>query len=533
MAKRDRLHSSGPAPLIGRRKFLAAASCTLVGISSAPTPLQAATVRLQSGQQNSLPSEFFETLEAGGQVRLEPGTYSINRQIILADLAELHGVSPGNTTLLYTGSDAAISITGNDARIDSLRILLAPPPNTTTVGIIFKGDSNGAQIHNVSLVAQHHDQDSERKGVAHGITCDNISRTNRIQINRCHFQNLGYGIFTQNLFNGIAKNWTISECTFTDNLADDIELNSDNNPNQPWSGTSITGNLFERRNAEFSHTSGFGVGMDSAKFTTISANTFIGYAREAIHIEDFCSNIIVSNNTLRECECGICIYQDHSINVLISNNVITAKPREWGCRDIPHPNSSTIGVHVTNPGVSHSCTAILVTNNIINGYEIGVYAPLDRGGEANGNLIHHCLIGLYIPPHSNGRVAANRIMRCKFAFHCIDSAISRNTLEDVLQLCTPTSRGGLAIEAISVQLTEATAEQKLKSTFFDTGIPTHIKAQLIKTSKKASLYLPSISENLREVNTRCSASATNWLLSIESPTDNVSALLEVPAGSTL
>lgn len=128
-------------------------------------------------------------------------------------------------------------------------------------------------------------------GVQNGGTFDGLL-VESTTIRKC-----SYGLFQTNSSTGIARNLTISKCTFANNYATDLEFNAPITDNY---NVSVLDCTFYSNQAT-TVGAGFGVGLAHITGAAIRGNTFSDYNNEAIHIEDYSTGIVVDGNSFKRC----------------------------------------------------------------------------------------------------------------------------------------------------------------------------------------------------------------------------------------
>lgn len=262
----------------------------------------------------------------------------------------------------------------------------------------------------------------------HGIYIDNKAKCSKVNFANAIFSRLRFGIFTSNNFEGLAEKWVIKDCQFINNEADDLEFNSLDNPTTTWSDIRIEGSKFSSSRKERSSDYGFAIGCDSVENMRVKNCGFDNYPREAIHVEDFCRNIIISECIFNFCYVGVIVHQNRTSDVIIRGNIFNGKMS--GKLVSSKIDLLSIGVHIANPGVNSSCTAIHVSDNNINGFDLGIVSPVDRGGLVCSNIIRSCRVGIYFPDVSWGQVRNNTLYQCEAGYSGFSVGGLADTLED-------------------------------------------------------------------------------------------------------
>lgn len=317
--------------------------------------------------------------------------------------------------------------------------------NEHSVIFFFDGISNDNFIENISLSGE-----SAGTAIVHGIFLGNKSSVDNMNIVRSIFTGLSFGIFSSNAFDGRATNWRIEDCRFLANRADDIELNSENNSNIPWRNVLIRGNYFHSERKSIVSSNGFAIGLESTFDVKILHNSFLGYLREAIHIEDFNSSIMVSSNSFQDCFRAISVYEEKTSDVIISNNF---------CRNSRYlmfsqyrniaPNDSRIAINIVNPGRFESAQRVSIIGNVISGFDVGVYSPIGRGGVVSQNIVSDCNVGVYVPRTAENIAIGNKFYKNNCAFAGFPFEIKSNDFDNC-QAIIPDDRSSIVSGVLNV-----------------------------------------------------------------------------------
>lgn len=379
----------------------------------------------------------------GNILYIPAGIYDIEGDDILFLIDSpiaLVGVGAGNTVfniLSRSRSQGVVfEIRSSGFSMSGITLNISNAANNTIV-VKFSGSTQQHLFHDVRIHGVGYSgRDTELHKRAHGIYLDPLAQVFDLSIENCRFENLAYGIFTANEFKGRALRWSIRTSSFINNMADDIEFNSSDNGSATWDGILVDGCYFDGSGRIDLQNSGFAIGTDSGVNVIIVNNKFVNYMREAIHIEDYTRNIEISNNLISNCKTGIMVYQNNSSGILISSNIIEGLFPSKKSDFVKIPNAAGIGIYIANPGVETSSTMVNIFGNTITGFDFGIYAPVDRGGKVNNNVVGECIVGLYFPDKSQNRANGNSLFNCKNAFYSRRASIARNTVENCNSLLT-------------------------------------------------------------------------------------------------
>jgi hypothetical protein len=133
------------------------------------------------------------------------------------------------------------------------------------------------------------------------------------------------------------------------------------------------------------------------------------------------------------------VFHSNSSQIMVANNRISGALAETvesdpSAYDDPPADidDNVIGVYCINSGATDSPIGVIVANNQISLCDVGVYAPVKRGGQAYGNTIFNCIVGIATSGTANGsaRIRGNRLYLCKYAFWAPAAILGRNAIED-------------------------------------------------------------------------------------------------------
>lgn len=379
-------------------------------------------------------------------VVLPAGTYRV-----VGSAAEILTMSAGKTIvgdgmgrsiILVEFSDAnagaALSITGSgmNFRDWTLRV---DGQSTSQSCMRFNATSSGHRFTNFEI-----DGSPSFNGVyvntIQGISFSDSASVGDVVFQGCKIHDVHYGLFTSNAYAGNANDWTFSGCSFYNNTQDDLEFNVLDSTTQRWSRVRVLGcSFYGWKGDPAMATGGFAIGVDSGQEITISGNHFNGYVREGVHLEDYLYNVSVIDNTFEGCRFSITVAHVSSGQVMVSNNRIVGRlavALDSDPSGYADPNgtidNNDIGIYCTNPLSTGSPTGVIVSGNQISRCDVGIYAPVTRGGQAYNNTIFNCKVGILLPGGENGsaRTRLNRLYLCKYAFWATAGLMGRNAIED-------------------------------------------------------------------------------------------------------
>ncbi|UXM90962.1 right-handed parallel beta-helix repeat-containing protein [Paenarthrobacter sp. JL.01a] len=210
----------------------------------------------------------------------------------------LEGFSSGSTKILFDTSSAGVyrefaRNTGDDVTISGLTIergsdfptVLFPIQNFAAIKLRdFKVNGNRDIFPtNYCHVMQ--------LGVQNGGTFTGLN------VRDSTFTKCSYVLFQTNASTGIARELQFYRCTFDSNFATDLEFNAPASDNY----NIIVKDSTFKNNQATSVGAGFGVGLAHVTGAKLINNTFDGYNNEAVHIEDYSTDVLVDGNSFKRC----------------------------------------------------------------------------------------------------------------------------------------------------------------------------------------------------------------------------------------
>lgn len=258
---------------------------------------------------------------SGGTVFFPPGTY---RWIMTASQPQ-RGLLAGTTllgsrgaTIINVDSDATgvnrgfVYNAGNDVTIDGLIVnrvanyggpfINSQPFDRFVIrNTVFNGNSGtytqGADFFQIASL-----------GSMDSTIWDN-----------CKITGWRYGWVQANSSLITITNTLINKCSFSGNSASDLEFNS---PSGAMSNVIVQNSSFSN-NLSTSGSAGWGVGLAYISHVRVLGNSFSGYYGEAIHVEDYSTDVVIANNYFVNCaqQRAAFIYMITGINrIRIANN---------------------------------------------------------------------------------------------------------------------------------------------------------------------------------------------------------------------
>jgi hypothetical protein len=216
----------------------------------------------------------------------------------------------------------------------------------------------------------------------HGIKFPDDGAAGPITIADSTFATLTYGLLQANASTATVTGVTVQRCSLTRNANTDLEFNS------PYG--SIRQVLVEVCTFTDNDSEGFGVGLAHVAGAEVRGNTFERYALEALHIEDYSTDVTVQQNTFTDC--GL---RDHS-----HVQIISGAQRVRVAGNTFHATDNTRRIYVVNalPGGNRPTaggrpaappSAVTVEQNTFDCADpaVPVYFQGVRGGVIRGNTI--------------------------------------------------------------------------------------------------------------------------------------------------
>lgn len=383
----------------------------------------------------------------GRVLRLHSGIIRMDTATLQLKNITLQGDGSQNTVLLRTMPAATLdgmTIIGDGVSLIGLTLAVAGV-SSAQVALRFPVSSSDHGFWDF-VIDGTRSKESDTKNFVHGITLSaNASVSNVYFDPRCVVHHCRYGLFTTNDFKGKARYWLFHGMTFHHNSADDMELNSEDNPEDTWTDCVLDGVIFRDWIGSTSDTGGgFAFGTDSGKRLIINRPQITGRYRQAIHIEDWTSDIQIINPLINGPTVGVYVYQEQAQSITVTGGEFIGPlgyRADQDPADMPEPSTvdfASVAVYNATPGVSSTSTCVRVHGITARGWEYGVVTPVDRGGVVEGNTLAGCIVAMHrgsggMPPAH--RQHMNRIYRCRYAYSVsVMGAIGHNTVEDCYAL---------------------------------------------------------------------------------------------------
>jgi hypothetical protein len=216
----------------------------------------------------------------------------------------------------------------------------------------------------------------------HGVKFPDEGAAGPITIADSTFATLTYGLLQANASTATVTGVTVQRCSLTRNANTDLEFNS------PYG--SIRQVLVEVCTFTDNDSEGFGVGLAHVAGAVVRGNTFSRYSLEALHIEDYSTDVVVQDNTFTDC--GL---RDHS-----HVQIISGSQRVRVAGNTFHATQNTRRIYVVNalPGGNRPTaggrpsappSGVTIEQNTFDCADpaVPVYFQGVRGGTIRGNTI--------------------------------------------------------------------------------------------------------------------------------------------------
>lgn len=231
--------------------------------------------------------------DTGGTVYLPRGTYRIGRGPALepGSNVTLAG-EPGRSTIDFVdggpGFSTGLQIVGAGIVIDG--IILRRSGSFDCV-LILCGAFRDFTLSRTTLVGN---MDRYPDAICHGLRLGDTEESHVLRLSDCVVTTTVYGLLQPNDSTAETTDITVERCSFYLNRNTALEFNS------PSGAT----RQVEVRDCYFSGTEspeGFGVGLAKVDRAVLEGNTFVGYALEGVHVEDYSEGVVVRGNAFSEC----------------------------------------------------------------------------------------------------------------------------------------------------------------------------------------------------------------------------------------
>lgn len=236
-------------------------------------------------------------------VRVPRGTYYIELSSALTPPAgvTLRGDGIDQTTLLVDAATPGAyseAFNFNNDRVGLEYITLKRASDFPAV-LIPVGAVTSPRMHQVKVDGQ---RGTFTSNYVHGLQVgrSNSGSTNELRVTECVFTGLVYGLFQTNASTATLNGLKFYDCEFAGNFGTDLEFNS------PVGNTKRVRveNCVFTNNQTVAAGAGFAVGLAHIVDAQVKGCDISGYANEAIHVEDYSSDVLVSENTINNSGTG-------------------------------------------------------------------------------------------------------------------------------------------------------------------------------------------------------------------------------------
>ena len=225
----------------------------------------------------------------GDTVQVPAGTY----RLVLPQPLELPaGVllagQPGRTVLrVEPGAVAAVEVAGADTAVDGLE--LARNADVETV-LLRVGKADRLTLSRLVLSGATDSYDAFCHGIQLGVT-DDVSTG--LVVRDCLLHRLTYGLYQANESVAITVGVRVTGSTFARNANTDLEFNS---PAGSFRDVTVRDCTFRDNDSP-----GFAVGIAHCAEVTVTGCSMTNYRMEAVHLEDWSSDVTVSGCRFTAC----------------------------------------------------------------------------------------------------------------------------------------------------------------------------------------------------------------------------------------
>ena len=262
----------------------------------------------------------------GGTLLLPPKTIAItpnaNPTVTIPGNVSIVG-TPGVTTISLTSADTSTDFvfagtSGDNVIIDGVKFVR----NSDIKLVLFApGAVNGFHLNRCIIDGR---VDTYPTNYVNGISFDYGGNKSNITMKGCTVTKVRYALLQANATTYNCDTVVVDDCTFTQNYRDDVMLNA---PNSTVTNVAVLNSRFYN-NAFSSAGAGFGVDLAHVTGAVVRDCHFENYYNEAIHVEDYSTNVVIANNRLVSCGTtrggGILVITGCS-NITIAGNVIDAR----------------------------------------------------------------------------------------------------------------------------------------------------------------------------------------------------------------
>lgn len=243
--------------------------------------------------------------------------------------------TPGATTILLTSTSndtyvAVAGSAGDNVIVDGVTFMRN---SDCTMIFFYPGATDGFHLRNCVIDGQ---KSTFATKTVHGISTEYAGDKSNISLRGCTIRGTGYGLLQSNGATGDIDGFLVDDCLFDGNYSDDLEFNA---PISEWRNVIVTNSRFVNPQGT-NVAASLAVGFAHVTNAVVRDCYFEGYYSDAIHLEDYCTNVVIAGNRIVNCgtvtstststerdRCGISIMTGSS-DVVVSGNILDHRDNE-------------------------------------------------------------------------------------------------------------------------------------------------------------------------------------------------------------
>lgn len=364
-------------------------------------------------------------LSSGGTLYFPATTYTIDHSVAtlftLTSGIKFQGAGVGTILNIddnaVAGSKVCFQLNGDDCAITDMAINFA-----VDNGVAFAMAGNRAKFERLTLNGGH---TAVAATTFHGWLLDSASDKADLYLTDNVVRNFRYGILRSNATTSAFRRIRLRGNHFYDNYANHIAFNS---PNGIMDDITVIGNTFgDCPGGDAFSTFAIQLGMASVTNYRIVGNHFSGICKDAIHLEEAGSNIVVSGNTFTNITKGANTNGGRAIYI-VDNNVAgvgVGPTRLVVTNNVMRGNSTAnadVGINfirsATFPATNYVCQG-----NVIDTFGFGISTVQDELAIISDNIIQNCTTGIRMPDtastmRSGTHIKNNIVSDCTTGMDC-------------------------------------------------------------------------------------------------------------------
>jgi hypothetical protein len=201
----------------------------------------------------------------------------------------------GATTILLSSTNEAAYVAfagsaGDNVTFDGIKFVRN---SNCTMMFFYPAGYDGFHLRHCVIDGQR----ATFANTVHGFVLNRAGTKKNITLNNCVLTGTDYGLLQANHITDDVDTIVVDQCTFTGNYADDLEFNA---PNSNMTNVTVSNCRFTN-NLGTSTTASLGVGMAHVVNGVVRDCHFENYFSDAIHLEDYCENVVISGNQIITC----------------------------------------------------------------------------------------------------------------------------------------------------------------------------------------------------------------------------------------